>query len=660
MFIVVNTVVRDVINDNISAPQDTTIHMPDTDAPVYTAPPATADEQLFGRLVVIMLVFAAIIIAIMVVAYFLILRLLGRERSNILRQQQIYDANPIISSLWDADLKILDCNEAMVQLLELSGKEDYINRFFDFAPPNQADGTPSALYLTNAIEQARLAGRCSFSWIHKTARGELIPGEVTFVRINYGRSHMFAAFMIDLRDITAALERQHELELQLREQEVNELNQVLLDSSPYVIGMWDDKGNLLSGNEKQTKEFFKIDDAQLVAKDLYSFSPEFQPCGTPTPQKAAMYAKQAYREGYARFEWVHKMPDGEIVPVEVIYKTYRYNGKNLMFSYTLDMRETKRLEAERLEAVQESNRAKSRFLARMSHEIRTPITAVLGISVMQLRRQSMPPHTEEAFTKIYDASKTLLHLVNDILDLSRIESGKMTIVPGVYNVAALVSDAAQMHLVYAEQSEVSFHVHVDENLPAKLIGDILRIRQIITNLLANAFKFTESGKVTFSLACDDTQDGSTVLVVCITDTGVGMSAEQLAQADEGYMRFHEQNKPYITGTGLGLPIAHSLAQAMDAQLELTSRVGEGSHVVVRIPQKIYGTEVLGAELAVRLQNFEIGGWSEANGLGFKPTQLPHGRVLVVDDVDTNLYVAEAMLEAFGLSIELCMSGEEAV
>jgi len=317
------------------------------------------------------------------------------------------------------------------------------------------------------------------------------------------------------------------------------------------------------------------------------------------------------------------------------------------------------------EAAEESSKSKSRFLARMSHEIRTPITAVLGVSEIQLRNQVLPPQTEEAFAKVYDSSKTLLNIVNDILDFSKIESGKMPLINNVYDVASLVSDAAQLHLVYLENKEVAFKMYVDETLPSKLIGDSLRIRQIINNLLTNAFKYTQAGEVSLDLYCKDMETKSEKyieLVISIRDTGIGMSEEQIEELNainSEYVRFHEQEK-HSVGTGLGLPIVYSLVQMMNAQIDLKSRQGEGSHIIIRIPQKVSGKEILGRELANSLQNFEVGTWMSEKELEFKPEPMPYGKVLVVDDVDSNLYVAEAMLDAFKLNIELCESGQEAL
>jgi len=316
----------------------------------------------------------------------------------------------------------------------------------------------------------------------------------------------------------------------------------------------------------------------------------------------------------------------------------------------------------KLRQMRESNRAKSRFLAQMSHEIRTPITAVMGISEIQLRGQAMPPHTEEAFVKIYDSSKTLLRIINDILDFSKVESGRMSLTEKEYDVASLISDTAQLRLVYLENKDISFQVYIDEQIPVKMVGDALRIRQIINNLLTNSFKYTESGIVRLSLRCEEAEEeGYVKFIVAVQDTGIGMSEKQIeALKDNEYLRLHENEKPYVVGTGLGLSIVYSLAQIMNAQFEIKSKVGKGSLATICIPQKIASPEVLGKETAERLQNFESSMRSVPKKLDFEAKPMPHGKILVVDDVETNLYVVEAMLDTFELNTELCKNGQEAI
>jgi len=268
---------------------------------------------------------------------------------------------------------------------------------------------------------------------------------------------------------------------------------------------------------------------------------------------------------------------------------------------------------------------------------------------------------EEAFSKIHNSAGVLLGVINDILDLSKIEAGKMEILKEEYEVASMISDVASLHMVYATDKNVKFYLSVDENLPAYLIGDILRIGQIINNLLSNAFKYTETGLVEMSLQGqkDETREDYLTLVLSIRDTGVGMSPEQLESLYEDYTRFHE-SEVASSGTGLGMPIVYSLVQLMGAEIKLESEPDIGTKVVVRIPQKIASAEVLGKEQVLRLQHFQASARATSKRFKFTPEPMPYGKVLIVDDVNANLYVAKGLLAFYDLMVESCDNGYEAI
>ena len=460
-----------------------------------------------------------------------------------------------------------------------------------------------------------------------------------------------------------SLKEAEEIERQRKEQErINKRIQLILDSAPISVSLYNSERILIDCNMEAVKLFgFENKEQFIKARNerFFGIFPLRQPCGTTTKDKIDWLYEKVAEKGAVQLEWAYLTADGEDLPAELTFVRIEHGNTIMFVAYVHDLREKIKMEKLRLEILEESNMAKSRFLARMSHEIRTPISAVMGISELQLRGQTMPPHTEDAFVKIYDSSKTLLSIVNDILDFSRIESGKMTLVNNEYETVSLVGDAAQLSLIYLEHKDISFQMYVDENLPAKLIGDALRIRQIINNILTNAFKYTESGTVALSLQCEKEHDGYVTLVLSIQDTGCGMTTEQIDAIKDEYVRLHNHDNLYTTGTGLGIPIVYSLVQMMNAQLELNSDIGKGTHAIIRIPQKVSGTELVGPELARSLRDFKSGTRIDHKSLEFIPEQMT-GCVLVVDDVDINLYVVEAMLETFGLTIELSKNGQDAV
>ncbi|MCL2762855.1 MAG: ATP-binding protein [Treponema sp.] len=310
--------------------------------------------------------------------------------------------------------------------------------------------------------------------------------------------------------------------------------------------------------------------------------------------------------------------------------------------------------AKRQAEAEAANRAKSGFLAKVSHEIRTPMNAILGITEIQMQRRELPPETLEALGEVYNSGYVLLNIINNILDLSKIEAGKQELMPVIYDVVSLLNDTVQLHGMQYDSKPIEFIIQVDEHIPSMLFGDELRIKQILNNLLSNAFKYTNSGEVLLSVSVDTAAEaGQIILVVCVRDTGQGMTQDQVGKLFDEYTRFNLEANRTIQGTGLGLTITKQLVAMMDGEIFVESELHKGSVFTVRLPQGTVGSEVLG--------QCHFGKTS----LLKKPPlvicdYMPYGRVLIVDDVESNLYVARGLMLPYGLSIETVTSGFDAV
>ena len=304
--------------------------------------------------------------------------------------------------------------------------------------------------------------------------------------------------------------------------------------------------------------------------------------------------------------------------------------------------------------------AKSRFLAQMSHEIRTPISAVMGVSEIQLQNPALSPEVEEAFVTIHNSAGILLGLVDDILDLSKIEAGRFSLIIDKYETSGLISDVAQLNLVYLGSKDVRLEIKVDENIPSHFIGDELRIKQILNNLLSNAIKYTEEGSVTFEIGSTAKGKDNVELNISIRDTGMGMSDEQLQFLLDEYSRFHDEQARHIKGTGLGMSITYNLLQLMEGEMLVSSEVGKGTAITLKIPQKTAGPDSIGAECARNLEGFKVSAEQAIEKLRFHREPMPYGKVLVVDDVDANLYVAQGLLGLYKLHTETVSGGHDAI
>ena len=308
------------------------------------------------------------------------------------------------------------------------------------------------------------------------------------------------------------------------------------------------------------------------------------------------------------------------------------------------------------EELKKSNSAKSTFLATVSHEIRTPMNVILGVAEIELQNDFLEAGTRESIRRIHDSGEILLNIINDILDLSKIEAGKLELENYKYEVASLINDAATLNMVRIGSKPINFEIHVDENTPAIMVGDKLRIQQILNNLLSNAFKYTHRGSVKLIvLVCSDG-----VLEFTVIDTGDGMSEEQVEKLFDEYSRFNQQANRTQEGTGLGMSITLRLLNLMGGEIFVKSKPGEGTTVTVRMPQEIVGTAVLGKELVENIRNFRANVARQIERARIIVEPMPYGNVLIVDDVESNLYVAKGLMTPYGMKIETALSGYEAI
>ena len=303
-------------------------------------------------------------------------------------------------------------------------------------------------------------------------------------------------------------------------------------------------------------------------------------------------------------------------------------------------------------AADAANKAKSSFLAEMSHEIRTPINAIIGMNEMILRT-SDDEKTLEYSVNIDHASKTLLSLINSILDFSKIEDGKMEIVPVRYKTSELIYTLMETVSERAKNKGLRFRLEIDESLPSYLYGDDVRVSQVIQNLLTNAVKYTEKGSITLSIQNGGTEDERVLLKVSVKDTGIGIRAEDMDKLFESFSRLEEKRNRNIEGTGLGMSIVTKLLSMMGSELKVQSVYGEGSEFSFALYQKIADDRPMGSFSA---------GQAPASGRITKAVGLyaPDARVLVVDDNEMNLKVAQNLLGLFGIEPSVAHSGYEAI
>ena len=304
---------------------------------------------------------------------------------------------------------------------------------------------------------------------------------------------------------------------------------------------------------------------------------------------------------------------------------------------------------QQIEIANSANEAKSNFLANMSHEIRTPINAVLGMNEMILR-ESNDDNIKNYAYDIHIAGQTLLSIINDILDMSKIESGKMEIVPVEYDAANLFRDIINMVSVKIAKTELSFKTEIDSDIPCTLFGDDVRIRQVLYNLLTNAVKYTKQGSVTLSIKCERLED-KVKLDFSVKDTGVGIAKEDIDKLFQAFVRIDEKKNRNIEGTGLGLNIVSLILKLMDSELNVDSVYGKGSDFYFTLYQPIIDARAIGdIEENVHEKSLEYS--YDITG------KIPDAKLLVVDDNAMNRKVFVRLLKDLDCVIDQAESGME--
>ncbi|MCL2035417.1 MAG: PAS domain S-box protein, partial [Oscillospiraceae bacterium] len=480
------------------------------------------------------------------------------------------------------------------KLLGFSDENDFPNKISSWLDRVH----PDDLSNTIAIMEAHLGDKT----------GKTPYDVINRMRLKNGQYRWFRSFGTTLRDdegnplrvagatedITERIEAEREIA------EKNELNQIMFNNAPVGLTVYGENNKFIDCNENVLKMFGATKEFYSVFFGSKVFSPEYQPDGSKSIEKAYDIIKRVMNGEIIKTEWLHSTPTGDPLPVELTMTRVKQGDEYVGLSYVYDMRKQNKLKEELKSALYKAeiaNKAKSAFLANMSHEIRTPMNAILGITEMQLQNEALLPQTEEALGKIYESGNLLLNIINDILDLSKIEAGKLEVLPVKYDIPSLINDVVQLTSLRYESKPLKFNLELDKDTPINLIGDELRIKQVLNNILSNAFKYTEKGTVSLSVFPEAEKDGGKVVIVFrIGDTGQGMTPEQLGTLFDEYTRFNIEANRTTIGTGLGMGITKRLLDLMDGEIFVESEVGKGSVFTVRIPQKRVDQAVCGPEI----------------------------------------------------------------
>ncbi|MCL2387633.1 MAG: response regulator [Defluviitaleaceae bacterium] len=343
--------------------------------------------------------------------------------------------------------------------------------------------------------------------------------------------------------------------------------------------------------------------------------------------------------------------------VDYIRKPFSPEVLKTRIKLHLTLRRQEKELKEAVKAADAANEAKSAFLAMMSHEMRTPLNAIIGFSQLSIESVGLSEEVYSHLTNIKSAGATMLSILSDILDISKIETGKFELIPVEYSTAVLINDVLTQSSMHRGEKPIGFNLIIDGNFPAKLLGDELRIKQVLNNLLSNAFKYTREGMVELTLSC--VIEGDDIwLDIKVRDTGIGIRAKDIGGVFDEYVKVDVATNRNIVGTGLGLSISRKLARMMRGDISVESEYGKGTIFTLRVYQSFITDESLSPQVIEDLKNFCYTEQKITDDA--KPLNRPNARVLVVDDVPINLAVAAGILKRYGIKTKCVTSGYKAI
>ncbi|AEF84402.1 PAS domain protein [Treponema primitia ZAS-2] len=551
--------------------------------------------------------------------------------------------SPDVILLLDAEGRFLYCSNAF---LELAGINDFISirgRFFDEVYAFFGD----PVFLEQSLDR--------FARVKQGNKTITDTARIDFTGKGYSRSYSINSTpILDEGDnFDGVLVIYHDI-TELLQAESNDRIKVMFDATPLACTFWDAGGNILDCNQEALK-LFDVSTKKELIEGFSRFSVFIQMDGSISNERISREIAETYRTGKRlEFEWMHRSSKGEFIPAEVILVRVAWQDDYRVVAYTRDLRKLKESEdllhqaderGRELEvetrAAQVASEAKSRFLASMSHEIRTPMNAIIGMSDL-MRTDNLDDTQRDFFTDIKKMSKALLQIINDVLDISKIEVGKMELSPVHFNLMELYDNIASMSRFTAQSKDLDFRHSFTSRVPQIIYGDDVRLRQILTNIINNAIKYTRQGYVDFTVDVT-AKDGKDYLVFTVKDTGIGIKKEDFPKLFGNFQQLDSDRNRGIVGTGLGLAITKNLVTMMGGEISFESEYGAGSAFTVLLPLVPGDPERI-----------------ERKGLNAQIKATGDVKVLVVDDNRINLKVALAFLATHDIHAETAESGDEAI
>jgi PAS domain S-box-containing protein len=413
----------------------------------------------------------------------------------------------------------------------------------------------------------------------------------------------------------------------------------LFQNHTAVFLLIDPRSGTIAGANTSAEDFYGYSHDELIGMPISQIN-------TLSPELIAAERQNALKQQRTRFEFPHRLKNGTIRTVEVHSAAIDLQGSPFLFSIINDISERKQHEKDLKQArydAEAANRVKSEFLANMSHEIRTPMNGILGMAQL-LELTGLDPEQRDYVTSLKHSSTTLVSLINDILDLSKIEAGRLAIVPAAFNLRQCIEDIELLHRSALFEKKLVLDIQMDDRLPEFLVGDQLRIKQVLLNLVGNAVKFTHTGQITLAAVIQDRAEDLLHVEIKVKDTGIGIVHDALDTIFQAFAQEDGSTTRLYGGTRLGLTITRRLVEMMGGSITVTSTKGAGSCFTVLLPLELSTTTDPPTVAAVYSP--------EPRAVSL--------RILVAEDDPTNVVFIAGILKKFGHTVTITRDGRECI